>query len=88
MKNILYALAIRNPNLVYCQGLNFIAYFIIKNITDNEDEAFWILVHIMECLLPIDFYTNIKNIHAFVQILDEYLKIQQKDVWKKIIKFG
>jgi hypothetical protein len=46
LRNVLIAFAIRNPNLLYCQGMNYIvAYFLINSLT--EEETFWI----MNCLV-------------------------------------
>ena len=43
LRNVLCAYAIRNPNLLYCQGMNYIiSYLLINNIP--EEETFWILV--------------------------------------------
>ncbi len=88
MRNILYCLAIRNPYLGYCQGLNFIAYFILLYITDDEIEAFWIFVYMLESILPIDYYTNIKNTNALLKMLDEYIIVTEKDIHKKFKKIG
>ncbi len=36
LRNILTAYAIRNPNLLYCQGMNYVvAYFLINNIPEE-----------------------------------------------------
>lgn len=42
LKDILTAYAIRNPSLVYCQGMNYlVAYFLINEV--SPEQTFWIL---------------------------------------------
>lgn len=36
LKNILYAYAIRNPALLYCQGMNYIVGFLLINKFSEE----------------------------------------------------
>lgn len=46
LKNVLYAYAIRNPSLLYCQGMNYIVGFLLIN-KFNEEEAFWFMVQLV-----------------------------------------
>ena len=46
LRNLLVAFSRRNPYIGYCQGLNFIAYFLLI-MQFNEEEAFWILSQII-----------------------------------------
>ncbi|CAJ1030986.1 putative Rab-GTPase-TBC domain containing protein [Leishmania utingensis] len=55
LTNVLHALCWRNPLLSYCQSFNFLAAFLLL-VLDDEERAFWLLVHIFEELLPNDFY--------------------------------
>ena len=41
LRNILYAYSIRNPNVGYCQSMNFLAAFLLIRFT--EAQAFWVL---------------------------------------------
>ena len=47
MKNILKAYAVVNPNLDYCQGMNFIAGFLYM-LFENEGLAFGVLRAIID----------------------------------------
>lgn len=42
LKNVLTAYAIRNPSLVYCQGMNYLVAFLLINDVSAE-QAFWIV---------------------------------------------
>lgn len=46
LKNILIAFSKKNPFIGYCQGLNFIAYFLIS-MQFSEEEAFWLLCQLI-----------------------------------------
>lgn len=51
------AYTIRNPEIGYCQGFNIIVGRFLKIM--SEEEAFWMLVMVLENYLPIDYYLNI-----------------------------
>ena len=44
--NVLTAFSRRNPYVGYCQGLNFVAYFLLT-MQFSEEEAFWLLSEII-----------------------------------------
>lgn len=50
LRRILAAYAVRNPEVGYCQGENFLAAAFM--ILFNEEDAFWCLAAVMEDLLP------------------------------------
>jgi len=56
MRRILCTYSKRNPLIGYCQGMNFILARILK-YTQCETEAFWIFTHLLEDVLPNDYYT-------------------------------
>jgi uncharacterized protein YpiB (UPF0302 family) len=47
MQKILLNYARRNPYIGYCQGMNFILYFLM-DMQFEEEECFWILTTILE----------------------------------------
>lgn len=56
LRRVLRAFAMHNPDIGYCQSLNFVAGMIL--ILMEEEEAFWLLVTIVDKLLPPDYYTK------------------------------
>jgi hypothetical protein len=55
LKHVLHALCWRNPLLEYCQAFNFLAGMMLL-VTDDEEATFWLMCHLLEELLPNDFY--------------------------------
>ncbi|KAI4063886.1 growth hormone regulated TBC protein 1 [Homo sapiens] len=53
--NVLLAYGHHNQGVGYCQGMNFIAGYLIL-ITNNEEESFWLLDALVGRILP-DYYS-------------------------------
>ena len=60
LRNVLTSYVIRNPQVGYCQGMNFIAARLIA--CQKEEEAFWTLCQLIECILPMDYYSNLLGV--------------------------
>jgi|LauGreDrversion4_2_1035121.scaffolds.fasta_scaffold971070_1 hypothetical protein len=61
IRNVLGTYAKRNPLIGYCQGMNFVLARMLKVVTD-EEQAFWTFTHLVENILPIDYYTQLIGI--------------------------
>ena len=72
LKNILLCYSIRNTSIGYCQGMNFIVCRLLL-IMDNEEQAFWIFIQIIEKILPIIFYSDFAGIIIDTTIIDAFL---------------
>ncbi|NXE54815.1 TBD2A protein, partial [Casuarius casuarius] len=57
LRRVLLAFSWHNPAIGYCQGLNRLAAVALLVLQD-EESAFWCLVHIVENLMPADYYSN------------------------------
>ncbi|GJN87163.1 hypothetical protein Rhopal_000108-T1 [Rhodotorula paludigena] len=58
LRNVLVAYSRRNPKIGYCQGMNnLVATLLLTHPT--EEDAFWVLVCIIENILPSDYYTSL-----------------------------
>ncbi|KYQ94297.1 RabGAP/TBC domain-containing protein [Tieghemostelium lacteum] len=56
IQRVLLVFSVNNPSVGYCQSLNFISFFLLM-IIDNEELVFWCLCYITEKILP-DYYTQ------------------------------
>uniref|UniRef100_A0A8D0GYP4 TBC1 domain family member 2 n=1 Tax=Sphenodon punctatus TaxID=8508 RepID=A0A8D0GYP4_SPHPU len=57
LRRVLLAFYWQNPTIGYCQGLNRLAAIALL-VLEEEESAFWCLVHIVENLMPVDYYSN------------------------------
>ncbi|XP_072525006.1 TBC1 domain family member 2A [Salminus brasiliensis] len=57
LHRVLLAFAWQNPTVGYCQGLNRLAALALL-VLQNEEDAFWCLVTIVQFLMPQDYYTK------------------------------
>lgn len=54
LQRILTAYAVRNPELGYCQSMNFLAGVFMLIL--QEEDVFWTLSRLIETILPIGYY--------------------------------
>ncbi|KAI0503188.1 rab-GTPase-TBC domain-containing protein [Xylaria bambusicola] len=57
LREVLKAYARRNPEVGYCQGMNLITGNLLLIMPSTED-AFWVLVSIIELILPHGYYDH------------------------------
>ncbi|EFA78179.1 RabGAP/TBC domain-containing protein [Heterostelium album PN500] len=57
IQNILFVYSINNPNVGYCQSLNYISYILLLIIEDGKGRSFWCLNYIADKILP-DYFTH------------------------------
>lgn len=73
MRRILIALAKRNMDLGYCQGMNFVCYYLIK-MGFQEEEIFWLMTYCFENILPKNYYINMLPLIADIKLLKYILR--------------
>jgi len=55
LKQVLIAYSRRNPGVGYCQGMNMITASLLL-IMPTEEDTFWVLVSIVENILPKTYF--------------------------------
>ena len=74
LNEVLLAYSRRNPEVGYCQGMNLITASLLLIMPTAED-AFWVLVSIVENILPRHYYDNsLLTSRADQQVLRQFVK--------------
>lgn len=71
----------RNPNVGYCQGMNFIVG-ILLSIGLSEHEAFWVMVQIVEKYLPIDYFSVMSGVMVDQEIFTFLIKLKLPKMYR------
>lgn len=71
--NVLLAFAHANPDVGYCQGMNYIAGLLLI-VTRDEEETFFLLRALAEKILPEYYGPNIPGLITDVRVFAEILK--------------
>jgi hypothetical protein len=76
LSNILKTLMTLNPEPTYCQGMNFIAAFLLKILNEKEDDAFYLILGLFKCTLyPNIFHDNLYQLNLYFKIFNQILFI-------------
>lgn len=80
LRRVLVAYSWRDPHIGYCQGMNLLAALLLL-IFPNEEDAFWMLVSILERVLPSDYYSpQLLVSQADQRVLRDLIQITLPDV--------
>lgn len=71
--NVLLAYGHHNRGVGYCQGMNFIAGYLIL-ITKNEEEAFWLLDALVGRILPDYYSPSMLGLRMDQEVLGELVR--------------
>lgn len=79
--NVLRAYGHHNPSVGYCQGMNFIAGYLLI-ITRDEEKSFWLMEALLGRILP-DYYTPaMLGLKTDQEVLGELVKLKAPGVWQ------
>jgi hypothetical protein len=78
---VLVAFAQWNPGIGYCQGLNFVAAELL-HLLDTEEDAFWLLVVIVELLTPSTHAKTMLGLHVDQRVLEHALGSRFPDLYE------
>ncbi|XP_070327466.1 growth hormone-regulated TBC protein 1 isoform X6 [Odocoileus virginianus] len=74
--NVLLAYGCHNHGVGYCQGMNFIAGYLIL-VTKSEEEAFWLLDALVGRILPADYYSpSMLGLKTDQEVLGELVRLK------------
>ncbi|XP_070799290.1 growth hormone-regulated TBC protein 1 isoform X2 [Pituophis catenifer annectens] len=85
--NVLVAYGHHNPSVGYCQGMNFIAGYLIL-ITRNEEESFWLLDALIGRILPDYYSPEMMGLKIDQDVLGHLVKMKNPAVAELMEKHG
>lgn len=84
VRNVLRAYACFNPIVGYCQGMNRLAAMALLVLP--EEEAFWCLVAIIQCIMPKDYYLKPWLAQVDCCVLSDLLEKKMPKLYKHLVK--
>ncbi|KPP72883.1 growth hormone-regulated TBC protein 1-A-like [Scleropages formosus] len=85
--DVLVAYGHHNKAVGYCQGMNFIAGYLII-ITKDEEKSFWLLDALLGRILP-DYYTPaMVGLKTDQEVLGELVRVKVPAVWQAMMEHG
>lgn len=87
MCSILFSFARKNPYIGYCQGMNFIVYFMLT-MQFSDEEIFWLLVCTLENFTPFNYYTNMMGVATDLRVLHHIIKHTYPNQHRKLVSLG
>lgn len=87
LRRVLSAFAIFNPNIGYCQSLNFLGGMLLLFV-ETEEQAFWLLNIITRVYLPGTHEMSLEGSKVDLSVLMQELQDVLPNVWTKISDDG
>lgn len=79
LRRVCIAYTIRNPEIGYCQGFNFIIGRFLMVM--SEEEAFWMITQLLESFIPIDYYCKMAGAITDQNILSAMIEEKMPDLF-------
>ncbi|KAI0866331.1 RabGAP/TBC [Xylaria cubensis] len=83
LRRVLYAFAIYNPRIGYCQSLNFLAGLLLLFV-ESEENAFWLLNIITRVYLPGTHEMSLEGANVDLGVLMSSIRDTMPNIWAKI----
>ncbi|XP_056897041.1 growth hormone-regulated TBC protein 1-A-like isoform X1 [Takifugu flavidus] len=84
--NVLVAYGHHNEAVGYCQGMNFIAGYLII-ITKDEEKSFWLMDALLAKMLPDYYSPSMLGLKADVEVLSELVKMKSPAVGQLMAQY-
>uniref|UniRef100_A0A3Q2QJK9 Growth hormone-regulated TBC protein 1 n=1 Tax=Fundulus heteroclitus TaxID=8078 RepID=A0A3Q2QJK9_FUNHE len=83
--NVLLAYGHHNPAVGYCQGMNFVAGYLLI-VTKDEEKAFWLLDALVGRILPDYYSPAMTGLKMDQEVLGELVKLKVPAVWQLMME--
>jgi hypothetical protein len=87
LKDVLESYTLRNPNIGYCQGLNFIVATLMQ-LGFSECESFWMFVQIVEHYTPSSYYNSMAGVILDQKVFDHVFMHKLQKVANHLERLG
>ncbi|KAF7215594.1 growth hormone-regulated TBC protein 1-A [Nothobranchius furzeri] len=84
--NVLLAYGHHNQTVGYCQGMNFIAGYLII-ITKDEEKSFWLMDALLDKILPDYYSTHMLGLKVDQEVLGELVKTKAPAVGQLMAQY-
>ncbi|XP_034048709.1 growth hormone-regulated TBC protein 1-A isoform X2 [Thalassophryne amazonica] len=81
LHNVLLAYGCHNPPVGYCQGMNFIAGYLLI-VTKDEEKSFWLMDALLGRVLPDYYSPAMLGLKTDQEVLGELVKVKIPGVWQ------
>lgn len=85
LRRVLTSYAKRNQEVGYCQGFNFVAYFLFQ-MNLSEEEIFWVLCYLFDQIMPPNYYIQMIPVIADLEIFKMMFRYYQPKSFEEIEK--
>ncbi|XP_028257615.1 growth hormone-regulated TBC protein 1-A [Parambassis ranga] len=82
--NVLLAYGYHNPAVGYCQGMNFIAGYLLI-VTKDEEKSFWLMDALLGRILPDYYSPAMLGLKTDQEVLGELVKVKVPRVWQVMV---
>ena len=82
LRRVAIAYTVRNPEIGYCQGFNFIIGRFLMIM--SEEESFWMLANLLESFMPIDYYSKMVGVIVDHNILNALIEERIPDLYEHL----
>ncbi|XP_038557125.1 growth hormone-regulated TBC protein 1-A isoform X1 [Micropterus salmoides] len=82
--SVLLAYGHHNPTVGYCQGMNFIAGYLLI-ITKDEEKSFWLMDALLGRILPDYYSPAMLGLKTDQEVLGELVKVKFPGVWQTMV---
>jgi hypothetical protein len=83
LRRVLCNYAKRNQEIGYCQGFNFVVYFLYQ-MRFAEEEIFWIICYLFDHVMPPNYYIQMIPVIADLYIFKKLFRYSQPKSYEKI----